>query len=164
MNKKTIYDYSFTSISGQEVQLEKYRDYVILIVNTASKCGFTPQFKGLEELFLKYKDRNFVVIGFPCNQFQNQDPGTNGEIQEFCRINYNVTFPLSEKINVNGPDTHPLFRFIKSQSTGIFRTKRIKWNFTKFLIDKKGNVHKRFAPYIKPSQISYYIDNLIQNN
>jgi glutathione peroxidase len=161
MNKKDIYDFSFTSITGKEVQLEKYRDHVILIVNTASKCGFTPQFKGLEELFLKYKDRKFTVIGFPCNQFQNQDPGNNSEIQEFCRINYNITFPLSGKIDVNGPHTHPLFKFLKSKSTGIFGTKRIKWNFTKFLIDRKGRVYRRFSPYIKPSQISSHIDKLI---
>jgi glutathione peroxidase len=162
MNKKTIYDYSFTSISGKEIQLEEYRDHVLLVVNTASKCGFTPQLKSLEKLYQNYKNRKFTVIGFPCNQFQNQDPGTNEEIQEFCSINYGVTFPLSEKVDVNGSNTHPLFHFLKSQSPGIFGIKKIKWNFTKFLVDRKGNVIKRFSPYIKPSQISSYIDKLIQ--
>ena len=162
MSEKTIYDYSFTSITGKEVPLEKYRGHILLLVNTASKCGFTHHLDGLEKLYRKYKDRSFVVIGFPCNQFQKQDPGTNKEILEFCRINYDVTFPLSKKIDVNGSNAHPLFKFLKSQSTGILGTKRIKWNFTKFLIDNKGKVYKRFAPYIKPSQLSYYIDKLIE--
>ena len=161
MDKRAIYDYSFTGIEGENIQLDKYRDHVLLVVNTASKCGFTPQFQGLEKLYQKYKDRKFLVIGFPCNQFQNQDPGTNKEIQEFCQINYEVTFPLSQKVDVNGQDTHPIFDFLKSQSSGILGTKRIKWNFTKFLIDRKGRVYKRFAPYVKPSKLSYYIDQLI---
>jgi glutathione peroxidase len=160
---KTIYDFSYTSITGKEIQLEKYRDHVILIVNTASKCGFTPQFDGLERLYTRYKDRKFIVIGFPCNQFQNQDPGTDKEIQDFCKINYGVTFPLSAKIDVNGPDTHPVYKYLKSQSPGILGTKRIKWNFTKFLIDQNGHISKRFAPYVKPSQISSYIDKLLEN-
>jgi glutathione peroxidase len=163
MNKKTIYDFSYTNISGKSIQLSKYKDQIVLIVNTASRCGFTPQFKGLEKLYRQYKDSKFVVIGFPCNQFQNQDPGTNDEIREFCRMKYDVTFPLSVKIDVNGQETHPLFVFLKSQTSGILRTKRIKWNFTKFLIDQEGNVSKRFAPYIKPSQISSYIDKLIKS-
>ena len=161
MDEKTIYDYSFTGITGEDIHLDKYRDYVLLIVNTASKCGFTPQFNGLEKLYQKYKESKFVVLGFPCNQFQNQDPASNKEIMDFCEIEYGVTFPLSAKIKVNGPDTHPIFDFLKSYSTGILSTKRIKWNFTKFLVDRNGHVYKRFAPYVKPSKISYYIDQII---
>jgi glutathione peroxidase len=157
-----IYDLSYTNISGLEVPLSRYKDYVILVVNTASRCGFTPQYEDLEQLYRQYKDRKFMVIGFPCNQFQNQEPGTNDEIREFCSMRYDVTFPLSKKIDVNGPKTHPLFVILKSQSPGVFRIKSIKWNFTKFLIDREGNVTKRFAPYVRPSQISSYIDKLIK--
>jgi len=161
MNPKAIYDLSFTDISGEEIQLEEYKNYVLLIVNTASKCGFTPQFKGLEKIYNQFKERKFVAIGFPCNQFQNQDPGTNEEIEEFCTTKYGVSFPMAEKIEVNGPDTHPIFRFLKSKSAGILGTEKIKWNFTKFLIDREGNVRKRFSPYTKPSRISSYIEALI---
>jgi len=159
-DEKTAYDFSYTSIKGDAVKLAEYTDYVLLIVNTASKCGFTPQFNGLEKLYNQYKSRKFAVIGFPCNQFQNQDPGSNKEIYDFCNHNYNVSFPMAAKIDVNGPATHPLFIFLKSNSKGFLGSERIKWNFTKFLIDRNGHIYKRFAPYIKPSQISSYIDKL----
>lgn len=157
----SIYDFSFRSITGRDISMGNFRDHVILIVNTASKCGFTPQFKDLESLYLKYLNRKFIVIGFPCNQFQNQDPGTNNEINTFCEVNYGITFPMSEKIEVNGPNTHPLYKFLKKNSRGIFGTEKIKWNFTKFLIDRNGNILKRFAPYTTPSQISSYIEKVI---
>jgi glutathione peroxidase len=158
---RTLFDYDFKNIEGQEVRLRDYKDYVILIVNTASKCGFTPQFEGLERLYQQYKQKKFIIIGFPCNQFQNQDPGSNQTIQAFCYNTYGVSFLLGEKIEVNGLNTHPLYNFLKSSAPGILGSKRIKWNFTKFLIDRKGVVSKRFAPYVKPSQISSYIEKLI---
>jgi glutathione peroxidase len=158
---RTLFDYDFKNIEGQEVRLRDYKDYVILIVNTASKCGFTPQFEGLERLYQQYKQKKFIIIGFPCNQFQNQDPGSNQTIQAFCDNTYGVSFLLGEKIEVNGLNTHPLYNFLKSSAPGILGSKRIKWNFTKFLIDRKGVVCKRFAPYVKPSQISSYIEKLI---
>ena len=158
---RTLFDYDFKNIEGQEVRLRDYKDYVILIVNTASKCGFTPQFEGLERLYQQYKQKKFIIIGFPCNQFQNQDPGNNQTIQAFCDNTYGVSFLLGEKIEVNGLNTHPLYNFLKSSAPGILGSKRIKWNFTKFLIDRKGVVRKRFAPYVKPSQISSYIQKLI---
>lgn len=161
MQPLSIYDFSFRNITGRTISMDYFRDYVILIVNTASKCGFTPQFNGLEALFLKYKARKFTIIGFPCNQFQNQDPGSNDEIKSFCEVNYGITFPLSEKIEVNGPNAHPLFVFLKKKSRGIFGTEKIKWNFTKFLIGRDGNILKRFAPHTPPSRISSYIENII---
>jgi len=157
---RTLYDYNFNNIDGREIRLRDYKDYVILIVNTASRCGFTPQFEGLERLYQLYRQRKFMIIGFPCNQFQNQDPGSNQTILEFCDKTYGVSFLLGEKIEVNGSNTHPLYDFLKSNAPGILGSKRIKWNFTKFLIDRKGLIVKRFAPYIKPSQISSYIEKL----
>ena len=158
---RTLFDYDFKNIEGQEVRLRDYKDYLILIVNTASKCGFTPQFEGLERLYQQYKQKKFIIIGFPCNQFQNQDPGSNQTIQAFCDNTYGVSFLLGEKIEVNGSNTHPIYDFLKSNAPGILGSKRIKWNFTKFLINRKGVVHKRFAPYVNPSQISSYIEKLI---
>jgi glutathione peroxidase len=157
----TLYDYKFNDIGGKEVSLKSFKGYVILIVNTASECGLTPQFDGLEKLYEKYKQKKFAVIGFPCNQFQNQDPGSNQDIQEFCRTTYGVSFLMAEKIDVNGPNAHPLYDFLKAKAPGLFGSKSIKWNFTKFLIDRKGEVKKRFAPHLKPSKISSYIEKLI---
>jgi len=161
MEKRTLFDFNFNDIEGKEVHLKDFKDYVILIVNTASQCGFTPQLEGLEKLYQKYKQQKFIIIGFPCNQFQNQEPGSNSTIKEFCTKNYGVSFLLGEKIEVNGSNTHPLYNFLKSKAPGILGSKKIKWNFTKFLIDRKGVVYKRFAPYAKPSQISSYIEKLI---
>jgi len=161
MDKRTLFDFNFKDIEGKEVYLKDFKDHVILVVNTASQCGFTPQLEGLEKLYQKYKHQKFIIIGFPCNQFQNQEPDSNSIIKEFCTKNYGVSFLLGEKIEVNGSNTHPVYNFLKLNAPGIFGSKKIKWNFTKFLIDRNGNVHKRFAPYVKPSQISSYIEKLI---
>lgn len=148
-----IYQFSATTITGKEVALSDYRNKVMLIVNTASKCGFTPQFDGLEKLHEKYAERGLAILGFPCNQFGKQDPGSNGEIAEFCQLNYGVSFPMFAKIDVNGAATHPLFQFLKQSAPGIFGTEKIKWNFTKFLIGRDGNVLTRFAPATSPERI-----------
>jgi glutathione peroxidase len=148
-----IYAFEAVDIKGANVHLADYRGKVVLVVNTASKCGFTPQFAGLEKLYEKFRDRGFAVLGFPCNQFGKQDPGNNGQIEEFCQLNYGVSFPMFAKIDVNGPDTHPLFQHLKTSVPGIFGSENIKWNFTKFLVDKNGNVIERFAPLTKPEDI-----------
>lgn len=147
-----FYDFKAVKMNGQEVSMEEYKGKTILIVNTASKCGLTPQLTGLEELYKKYKDQDFVILGFPCNQFASQDPADNKEISEFCLINYGVTFHMFQKIDVNGDNAHPLYQYLKQQAHGTFGDK-IKWNFTKFLIDKEGNVVKRFAPTTKPEAL-----------
>lgn len=141
----TIFDLKFRGLKGEDVDLSAYRGKVLLIVNTASKCGFTPQYKGLEELYRKYKDRGLVVIGFPCDQFGHQEPGDAEEIASFCSVNYGVTFPLSEKVEVNGPGEHPVFGFLKSKRPGP-----IKWNFTKFLVGRDGTTVTRFESAAKP--------------
>lgn len=156
----SIYDFSAKTIDGTEKSLADYKGKTLLIVNTASKCGFTPQYKGLEELYQTYKDRDFVVLGFPCNQFNNQDPGTNEEISEFCEINYGVTFPMFSKVDVNGEDAHPLFTYLTSEEKGMV-TKNIKWNFTKFLVNKDGEVTDRFAPQTKPESIAKDIEKIL---
>lgn len=158
----SIYDYSVTTISGEEQTLAEYKDNVLLIVNTASKCGFTPQFEGLEQLYVKYQDRGLYVLGFPCNQFANQDPGSNEEIESFCQENYGVTFPMFSKIDVKGDHAHPLFKHLTSSSAGLV-TDGIKWNFTKFLIDQQGNVVERFAPQTKPERISEKIEEFLED-
>ncbi len=150
--QKTIYDFSVKTIDGQEQSLAQYKGNVVLIVNVASKCGFTPQYKGLQELYDKYKNRGFVVLGFPCNQFLSQEPGTNDEIKHFCSINYGVTFPMFDKIDVNGDNAHPLYKYLTSAKGG-FITDSIKWNFTKFLVDRKGAVVKRYPPQTVPKDI-----------
>ena len=147
-----IYDYTVRDSYGDEYPLSKHRGDVVLIVNTASKCGFTPQFQGLEELYKKYRDQGFVVLGFPCNQFAGQDPGSNEEILEFCQVNYGVTFPMFSKIDVNRKNAHPLFEYLKSELPGTL-SKKIKWNFTKFLISKDGKPLKRYSPTVKPAEI-----------
>ncbi|MBN8222061.1 MAG: glutathione peroxidase [Spirochaetes bacterium] len=157
----TIHEFSAATISGKEVSLADYKGKVVLVVNTASKCGFTPQFAGLEAIYEKYKDQGFVILGFPCNQFGAQEPGTADQIQEFCQLNYGVKFPMFGKIDVNGKDAHPLFKFLTSEKPGILGTEMIKWNFTKFLVDKEGNPVKRYGSNTKPEEIAPDIEKLL---
>jgi glutathione peroxidase len=159
---KTIYDIKVKTINGEETTLEQYKGNVMLIVNVASKCGYTPQYDGLETLYKKYKDEGLVVLGFPCNQFGSQEPGSEAEIQNFCRVNFGVTFPMFSKINVNGEETHPLYQYLKSEQPGILGTEAIKWNFTKFLVDKEGNVVKRFGSSTKPKELEEKIEALLK--
>lgn len=154
-------DYTVTNLQGQAVDLKQYLGKVVLIVNTASKCGFTPQYKGLEAVYLQFKDKGVVVLGFPCNQFGHQEPGTADEIGSFCEKNYGVTFPLFEKIDVNGKNAHPLFQHLKSEAPGLLGIQAIKWNFTKFLIKQDGSVFKRYAPQTAPADIIQDVENLI---
>lgn len=156
-----IYQYSCHTVSGEKRPLSDLQGQVLLIVNTASKCGFTPQFSGLETLYQQFKEKNFNVLGFPCNQFGHQDPGSNNDIQEFCQLNYGVSFPMYAKINVNGNRTDPLFKHLKEQAPGIMGSGLIKWNFTKFLINAQGEVVKRYAPTTKPETIVKDIEKLL---
>lgn len=156
MDKKIIYDFIVKDKKGNDVSLSTYKGKVILIVNTASKCGFTPQFEGLEKLWKDFGDKDLQVIGFPCNQFANQELGTDDQIQEFCSLNYGVTFPIMKKIKVNGSEADPLYKWLKSEKGG-FLTSAIKWNFTKFLINKEGEVVGRFGPTTSPASIEKYI-------
>jgi len=149
----TVYDFRTRTIDGTDVSLSDYRGKVLLIVNVASKCGFTPQYEGLEKLYRHYKDQGFEILAFPCNQFGGQEPGSESEIKSFCHNNYQVTFPIFSKIDVNGPDAHPLYKFLQAQLRGLLGTKRIKWNFTKFLVDRRGNPIKRYSPRAKPEDI-----------
>lgn len=155
-----FYDFAAKKMNGEEVSMKQYKGKVVLVVNTASKCGFTPQFKGLEDLYEKYKEKGFVILGFPCNQFAKQDPAGNEEIHSFCQLNYGVTFDMFQKIEVNGEHAHPLYQFLKKEQKGSFGLK-IKWNFTKFLIDKQGNVKVRYAPVVNPSKIEDKIIELL---
>lgn len=157
----SVYDFSAKTITGQDKPIADYKGQVLLVVNTASKCGFTPQFKGLEALYEKYKDRGLMVLGFPCNQFLNQDPGTDSEISEFCELNYGVTFPMFAKIDVNGPNAHPLFKHLTSAAPGLLGSTAVKWNFTKFLVDRNGRVVSRYAPATKPEDIAADIEKLL---
>ena len=156
-----IYDIHIKDSSNKEVSMSKFEGKTLLIVNVASKCGLTPQYKGLQSLYEEYKDRNFVVLGFPCNQFGGQEPGTNSEINNFCEINYSITFPIFSKIKVNGPDSHPLFKLLKTDKPGIFRTESIKWNFTKFLVSSSGKIIDRFSPQVKPKYIRSEIERIL---
>ena len=159
---KTFYDFEANNIKGQTVSMKEYQGKTVVVVNTASKCGFTPQYEGLEALYQKYKNQGLVILGFPCNQFGKQESGSSDEIEEFCQINYGVTFPLFEKIEVNGKNAHPIFKFLKEkQSSGIFGSK-IKWNFTKFIINSKGVPVKRFSPTTKPEKMEKTIIKLLQ--
>ena len=158
----SIYDFKVVTIQGEETTLSPYKNQILLIVNVASKCGFTSQYDGLEALYKKYKDKGFTVFGFPCNQFGSQEPGTEKEIQNFCRVNFGVTFPMFSKINVNGEKTHPLYQYLKSEQPGILGTEAIKWNFTKFLIDREGNVIKRFGSSTTPKEIEKEIELLLR--
>jgi glutathione peroxidase len=149
----SIYDFEVTTIEGQPQRIEAYRGKTLLIVNVASKCGFTPQYKGLQALYDQYKGKGFAILGFPCDQFGHQEPGDEEEIQRFCSSTYQVTFPLFAKINVNGSETHPLFKHLKSEKKGLLGSESIKWNFTKFLVGPDGSVLKRYAPTDTPEKI-----------
>ncbi|MGO3092686.1 MAG: glutathione peroxidase [Staphylococcus saprophyticus] len=156
----TIYDIEVQKPNGDAYKLDAYKNKVMLIVNTASECGFTPQFEGLQALYDKYKDQDFIILGFPCNQFGGQEPGTGEEATQNCKINYGVSFPMHEKIDVKGEQQHPLFKFLTEAQNGFFNDK-IKWNFTKFLVDKNGDVVQRFSPQKKPSQLESEIEALL---
>lgn len=156
-----IYDFSATKADGTEVDLNDFRDRVLLIVNTASKCGFTPQYDGLEALQAQFHDRGFDVLAFPCNQFGGQEPGSEAEIVEFCSLRFNTSFPIFAKIEVNGANTHPLYAYLKSAAAGVLGTEAIKWNFTKFLINRHGEVIDRYGSQTKPAAISKDIEKLL---
>lgn len=149
----SIYDFSAKTIDGDEQKLSAYRGKTLLIVNVASKCGFTPQYEGLEALYRDFKPKGLVVLGFPCDQFGHQEPGDENEIKNFCSLNYEVTFPLFAKIDVNGPNAHPLYKYLKHEAKGLLGSEGIKWNFTKFLVDSAGSVRKRYAPTDTPESI-----------
>jgi glutathione peroxidase len=157
----SIYDIPVTAIDGTRTTLEQYRGKVLLIVNVASRCGFTGQYAGLEELYRFYKDRGLVVLGFPCNQFLAQEPDTEQEIQKFCSLKYDVTFPMFAKVNVNGPDAHPLFAHLKDAARGFLWSRAIKWNFTKFLADRHGNVVRRYATTTEPKKLAAAVERLL---
>lgn len=157
----SIYDISATSINGSPVLLDSYKGKILLIVNTASQCGFTPQYKGLQALYDQYASQGLVILGFPCNQFGQQEPGTAEQIQSFCETNYGVSFPMFEKIDVNGSNAHPLYQYLTKSAPGIFGTEGIKWNFTKFLVDRSGNVVKRYPPTAKPEDIAKDIQAML---
>ncbi|WP_372009517.1 glutathione peroxidase [Paenibacillus chitinolyticus] len=155
-----VYEFTAQRINGEEQSLEDYKGKVLLIVNTASKCGFTPQYQGLQELYNAYKDQGLIVLGFPSNQFMEQEPGTNEEIEQFCQVNYGVTFPMYSKVDVKGSDAHPLFQYLTRHTAGIL-SKEVKWNFSKFLVNRSGDVVSRYAPTTAPSKISGDIEKLL---
>ncbi|MCE4564204.1 glutathione peroxidase [Maribellus sp. CM-23] len=159
--ENNFYQFTAKSIQGKEVSMEDFKGKIILVVNTASKCGFTPQYAGLEDLYRKYRDAGLVILGFPCNQFGNQEPGDEKSISEACLVNYGVSFPMFSKVDVNGEHAHPIFKYLRKQLSGLFGSK-IKWNFTKFLIDKHGKPVKRFAPITQPEKLEPYIEKLIK--
>ncbi len=156
-----VFDFSATAIDGKPVDLSAYKGKVLLIVNTASKCGFTPQYKGLQKMFEQYADRGLEVLGFPCDQFGHQEPGSEADINSFCEMNFGVSFPLFAKIDVNGKDAHPLFAHLKAEAPGLLGSEGIKWNFTKFLIDREGKVVSRYAPATSPESIAKDIEALL---
>lgn len=157
----TLSDFNVQGINGETVDLARYAGSVVLVVNVASHCGFTPQYEGLQALYEKYKDRGFVVLGFPCNQFGAQEPGTEAEIVSFCSLNYQVSFPLLAKVDVNGDTAAPFYNWLKSEKAGLLGSEAVKWNFTKFLLDKQGKVVDRFAPMTKPAEIAAEIEKLL---
>ena len=157
----TIADFTVINNKGEQIDLKQKLGKIILVVNTASKCGFTPQYEGLEELFQQYREQGFEVLAFPCNQFGGQEPGNASEIAEFCKVNFGLTFPLMKKVDVNGDDASPLFDWMKAEKPGLMGSKAIKWNFTKFLIDREGNVVKRYAPTDTPKSIAKDIEKLL---
>ncbi|MDR6548874.1 glutathione peroxidase [Paenibacillus qinlingensis] len=159
----SVHQFQVKTIRGEEKSLSTYKNQVLLIVNTATKCGFAPQFKGLQELHDTYKDQGFSVLGFPCNQFKDQEPGDDAQVEQACQINFGVNFPLFSKIEVNGAGTHPLYRYLKSKASGLFGS-GIKWNFTKFLVDQDGNVIKRFSPTTTPRKIEKQIQKLLEKS
>ena len=156
-----IYDYKVKDIHGKSVSLAAYKGKVLLVVNTASQCGFTPQYKGLEQLYERYRARGLEILGFPCNQFGAQEPGTEEEIESFCEVNYGVTFPLFAKIDVNGREAAPLYQYLKKEKPGLLGSEAIKWNFTKFLVDREGNVVDRYAPNAEPESLGGDIEKLL---
>lgn len=156
-----VHQYKVKDAQGNDVDLTQFRGKVLLIVNTASQCGFTPQYKELEDLHQKYHDKGLVILAFPCNQFGGQEPGSDKDIQQFCELNYGVSFPVMAKLTVNGPDASPLFEHLKDSARGLMKTRAIKWNFTKFLVNKDGDVVKRYAPRTKPSAIANSIEDLL---
>ena len=160
METPKLYDFEANLLNGQARKMSEYAGKTIVVVNTASKCGLTPQYEGLEALYQQYKDQGLVILGFPCNQFGNQEAGNSEEIQEFCQLNYGVSFPMFEKIEVNGKNAHPIFEYLKSELKG-FPTSSVKWNFTKFVIDKNGVPVKRFAPTTKPEKMEGYIKEIL---
>jgi glutathione peroxidase len=157
----SFYDLEARKLNGERIKMKEFEGKTVVVVNTASKCGLTPQYKGLENLYKKYKDDGLVILGFPSNQFANQEPGTSDEIEEFCQVNYGVSFPMFEKIDVNGNNTHPVFKFLKGRLGG-FLGSRIKWNFTKFVIDGKGRPIKRFSPTTKPEKMEAVIEKTLK--
>lgn len=157
---KSFYDFNATSLQGKEVGMDTYKGKVVIVVNTASKCGLTPQYEGLEKLYREYKDNGLVILGFPCNQFANQEPGDEKEISEGCLINYGVSFPMFSKINVNGSDAHPIYKYLKKELKG-FPGSEIKWNFGKFMVDKNGKPYKRFSPTTTPEKLREDIEKLL---
>ncbi|MGV3741534.1 MAG: glutathione peroxidase [Burkholderiaceae bacterium] len=159
---ESVHAFSAPSLSGAPIDLRQYLGKVILIVNTASKCGFTPQYKELETLYRQLKDQGFVVLGFPCNQFGQQEPGDAATIAEFCEQNYGISFPMFAKIEVNGDAAHPLFKYLKKAAPGLLGSQAIKWNFTKFLVRKDGSVYKRYAPQTRPESLAQDVQNLIR--
>jgi glutathione peroxidase len=156
-----IYDFKAKTIEGKEISLSKYKGKVVLIVNTASKCGFTPQYADLQNLYKKYSGKGLIILGFPCNQFSEQEPGDSKNIASFCQKNYGVDFPIFEKINVNGWNAHPLYKYLTKEAPGILGSKAIKWNFTKFLVDRQGRLIKRYAPATSPKDIAPDIEKLL---
>jgi len=159
---KHFYDFTAKDIQGKEIPMSTYKNKVVLVVNVASKCGYTPQYEGLEKIYRKYHAQDFEILGFPCNQFKGQEPGTEKEIHNFCKVNYGVTFPLFSKIDVNGEHTHPLYAYLKKEAPGFLGTQSIKWNFTKFLIDRNGKVIKRYGSSTKPADIIPDIEKLLK--
>ena len=157
----TLYDFTVNDIHGKPVALDRYKGKVLLVVNTASECGFTPQYKGLEALYEKYRAKGLEVLGFPCNQFGGQEPGSEAAIEQFCEVNYGVTFPLFAKVDVNGDHAAPVYRYLKSSKPGLLGTEAIKWNFTKFLVDREGNVVARYAPKETPESIAPAIEKVL---
>lgn len=157
----TIYDFKANKLTGEEVGLDQYKGKTIVVVNTASKCGLTPQYEGLEKMYKKYKDKGLVILGFPCNQFASQEKGSSEEIQEFCQVNYGVSFPMFEKVDVNGKNAHPVFKYLKSELKGGIFGSRVKWNFTKFVIDKDGKPFKRYAPTTTPEKMEADIAKIL---
>jgi glutathione peroxidase len=156
----SVYDFTATSLAGEEIRLKQYEGQVLLIVNTASQCGFTPQYKGLQELYQTFSPRGFAVLGFPCNQFGHQEPGDAREIEQFCSTNYAVSFPMFAKIDVNGNHAHPLYQYLKGEKSGLLGS-AIKWNFTKFLVDRAGQVVERYAPTARPDGLTREIEALL---
>ncbi len=157
----TVYDYSCKRIDGSEQNLSDYEDKVLLIVNTASKCGLTPQYKGLEKLYEDYQEQGLEILGFPCNQFAGQEPGSEDDIAEFCEVNYGVSFPMFAKVDVNGRKADPLFKFLRKETKGLLGVDMVKWNFTKFLVDSEGHVVKRYEPTTTPNRIAPGIEKLL---